>query len=254
MFAVDSQAAIFRMQTRATRPAQLSAIAFGKAVETLQLRGCEVEILWTPSHIGIEGNVRADEAAEQAANRSTKTREGPKWMSVSHIRTRVSSLKKRQGKQALESSNMGTKYASSGDKDIKTFKKSETTRLIQLRTGHFLSASYKKRRGNEMEDTCTLCNKEAMTRDHLMTRCTTLKKENLDQIRECKLDKSKITGYGLAEERRRKREDPLFWKMKWVRVISNDILERATPEMIIEWQKKTGVGYRLFPRSGEGEG
>lgn len=254
MFGVDSQAAIFRMQTRIPRPAQLSVVVFRKVVETLQLRGCKVEILWTPSHIGIEGNERADMAAEQAARRATRTRERPKWMSISHIRRRVNSLKKREGKQALESSNIGTEYVSSGDKGIKTFKKSETARLIQLRTNHFLSTSYKKGRGNQMEDTCTLCNREAMTRDHLMTRCKTLRGENLDLIRECKLDKFKMTGYGLTEEKRRRREDPVFWKLYWVRMTSNDILEKATPEMIINWQKETGVGYRLFPRSREREG
>jgi hypothetical protein len=61
-----------------------------------------------------------------------------------------------------------------------------------------------------MEDTCTLCNKEAITKDHLMTTCKILRKKNLDLIREYKLDKSRVTGYGLTEERQKRREDPLF--------------------------------------------
>lgn len=60
MFGADSQTAIFRMQTRVPGPTQLSAVVFGKTVEGLQLRGCEVEILYTPSHIRITGNKRAD--------------------------------------------------------------------------------------------------------------------------------------------------------------------------------------------------
>jgi hypothetical protein len=113
-----------------------------------KLRGCKVEILWTPSHIGIKGNKRADMVAEQAAKKATNTREVPKWMSVSYIRRRVNSLKKRKGKQTLEASNIRTEYASSGDKDIRTFKKSETANLIPLRMNDFLYISYKSKRGN----------------------------------------------------------------------------------------------------------
>jgi hypothetical protein len=53
-------------------------------------------------------------------------------------------LKKREKKQALKASNMEVEYAFSENNGIRTFKKSETLRLIQLRTNHFLSASYKK--------------------------------------------------------------------------------------------------------------
>lgn len=48
------------MQTRIPKPVQQSVIVFGKAVEKLQLRKYKVEVLWTPSHIGIEGNNRVD--------------------------------------------------------------------------------------------------------------------------------------------------------------------------------------------------
>lgn len=132
-------------------------------------------------------------------------------ISVSYITRKVNFLKNREKEQALKASNMETKYASSENKNIKTFKKSEILRLILLRTNHFISTLYEKRRGNLIEDTCTICKKEAVSRDHIKTRFIILKKKNLDWIRECKLVKSKMTQYSLIEERRRRRrKDPLF--------------------------------------------
>jgi hypothetical protein len=62
-----------------------------------------------------------------------------------------------------------------------------------------------------------------MTRDHLITRYTILRKKNLDLLKECRLEKSKITRYSLEKKRRRK-ENPLLWRFKWVRVILNNII------------------------------
>lgn len=92
-------------------------------------------------------------------------------------------MKKKKSEQILKASNMEIEYASLGDKNIRTFKKSETIRLIQLRTDHFLSATKKKARGNQMVDACTFYKKEAIIRDYFMTKCTILKKQNLDLLR-----------------------------------------------------------------------
>ncbi|KAI5778056.1 hypothetical protein EDC01DRAFT_596530, partial [Geopyxis carbonaria] len=64
---VDSQAAILRMQTRHIGAAQATACDFGNAVQTLQAKGNQLMVLWTPSHIGIQGNEKADVMAEKAA-------------------------------------------------------------------------------------------------------------------------------------------------------------------------------------------
>lgn len=188
------------------------AVVFRKVVERLQLKGYKIEVLWIPSHIGNTGNKRADEVAEQAARRAKHTYKGPKQRLVSHIRRSVNTLKKRERQHILRASNMGEEYVFSGNKSIKTFKKSETSRLIQYRINHFVSDSYEKRRDNQMENNCTFCRKDAIIRDHLMIRYIILRNKNLDLIKECKLYKSKITGYGLAEKRRR--EDPFFWKLR----------------------------------------
>lgn len=51
-------------QYRIPRLLQLLAIAFEKTVENFYFRVCKEEILWTPSHIRIERNRRADKVAK----------------------------------------------------------------------------------------------------------------------------------------------------------------------------------------------
>jgi hypothetical protein len=67
-------------------------------------------------------------------------------MLISSIGKKVNSLKKKEKKQVLKSYNMRAKYEFLEDKDIKAFKKSEITKLIQQRINNFLSVSCKKRR------------------------------------------------------------------------------------------------------------
>lgn len=45
MFGIDNQVASFKVKTRISKAAQLSAMVFRKKVEKLQLKGCEVEVL-----------------------------------------------------------------------------------------------------------------------------------------------------------------------------------------------------------------
>lgn len=102
---------------------------------------------------------------------------------------------------------MGAEYISSGDKNIRTFKKPEISKLIQLTMNRFLSSIYKRRRSNQIEDTYTFYKKEAIIINHLMVRYIILRGENLDLMRKFKLNKYKITRYSLADERKRKGED-----------------------------------------------
>lgn len=95
--------------------------------------------------------------------------------------------------------------------------------------------------------------KKAIIKDYFMTEYTTLIIKNLDQIKKYKLNRSKTTGYGLAKKRKIRKEDLLLWKLKWVKVISNHIFEKTIQKIIVKWQKKTEVGYRLFQRSGKEE-
>lgn len=153
-------------------------------------------------------------------------------------------MKKKKKQYILKASNIEAEYAFSRDKSIKIFEKSETTRLIQLRTNHFLFilkisrliqlktnnflsasetsrlvqlrtnhflfTSYKKMIGNQIEDVYTFFRKEAIMRNHLILRYITLKMENLDLIRKYKLDIYKITGYDLAEERGKIKKNTLL--------------------------------------------
>jgi ribonuclease HI len=235
---VDSQAAINRMRHRGTGPAQSSAISFGDTARELTKKGCKITIVWTPSHIGIPGNEKADRAAENAAKQEAK--KGPGWMSIANIRRKVNEAKKRDTIRGLEGLTGGKDYVESRRPYMGS--KREGSRMIQLRTGHFLHRTYQMKRGKEVEDRCTFCGTESQTRDHLMTRCKSLKRQNDTMLRRTGLNRQK-RGYGLLH-----RNDKAGMK----RINSRMILERAKDKDIIEWQKKTGVGYRMKPKIGEG--
>ena len=63
----DSTAAMRRMMGDAPGPGQDMAIRAIEIAERLVRRGNTITIRWTPAHVGIEGNERADLAAKEAA-------------------------------------------------------------------------------------------------------------------------------------------------------------------------------------------
>lgn len=56
-------------------------------------------------------NTKEDRAVKPAVRRAKNIREGLNWISISHIRTRVNSFKRKKKKQVLKASNMGAEYA-----------------------------------------------------------------------------------------------------------------------------------------------
>ena len=63
----DSTAAMRRMMGDAPGPGQDMAIRAIEIAESLVQRGNTITIKWTPAHVGVEGNERADLAAKDAA-------------------------------------------------------------------------------------------------------------------------------------------------------------------------------------------
>ena len=66
----DSTAAIGRVRTDASGPAQRFAVAAIEAYDRIHARGDQITIRWVPSHVGIEGNETADRYAMAAADQS----------------------------------------------------------------------------------------------------------------------------------------------------------------------------------------
>ncbi|EIW86219.1 hypothetical protein CONPUDRAFT_29773, partial [Coniophora puteana RWD-64-598 SS2] len=64
---VDSQAAIRATKGCSPTPGHYLVDAVTEAFEDLQDRGHHVRVRWTPGHVGIDGNERADELAKAAA-------------------------------------------------------------------------------------------------------------------------------------------------------------------------------------------
>ncbi|KAJ6453771.1 hypothetical protein C8R45DRAFT_757324, partial [Mycena sanguinolenta] len=66
---VDSQPAIQATQTTNSTPSHWIWDMWHDAVSTLTVRhpGAEITVRWSPGHVGIAGNERADEEARRAA-------------------------------------------------------------------------------------------------------------------------------------------------------------------------------------------
>lgn len=87
-FAIDifcnSQTAINKLKSMDDRECQALKTQIYHKTELLIQQGHKVSIFWVPSHSGLEGNEKADEAAKNAAmERSTQT---ARWSSLSHVK------------------------------------------------------------------------------------------------------------------------------------------------------------------------
>lgn len=74
----------------------------------LHKSGVSIELFWTPAHIGIEGNKRADTLAKRATeNMSRQKRQDPTWRSFTNIRRAVEASKTTVNARSLETINRG---------------------------------------------------------------------------------------------------------------------------------------------------
>jgi ribonuclease HI len=75
---VDNQAAITATGLRRPAPSHYIWDMFHTRLEIIQKRhrNMELEVRWTPGHIGIKGNEEADKEAKKAAERGSSERAG----------------------------------------------------------------------------------------------------------------------------------------------------------------------------------
>ena len=191
-----------RMRGDAPGPGQDMAVRAIEVTERLVQKGNTVQIRWTPAHVGVEGNERADLAAKDAATlpplRGTRRRlslaflgrrikEGvnERWISDTTAR-----LEKRGGSRgAFDGPDKRARPK------IRTLlrktRKGVASRYFQLLSGHSMTAPFLKDRwGWTISDACWWCNGGRQSRDHLFKECKTWEKE----IRELWNAVGKISG------------------------------------------------------------
>src|SRR5580658_2149529 len=88
------------MMTDYLGPGQAIAIDISYRAQKLINKGIEVILQWVPSHIGIEGNERADKAAKEIVGKSIRP-ETERYSSFSYITRKIKAQKQAETKKWL---------------------------------------------------------------------------------------------------------------------------------------------------------
>ena len=148
----DSQAALLRVSTDYLGPGQAIAIDISVRAQTLVDKGIEVILQWVPSHIGIEGNERADKAAKEAAEKPIPPGT-ERYSSFSYITRKIKARKQTETKEWLdkkiykgERKKRDRTYSLFGplklDPQVSIAEKPLARRFYQLKIGHAITAAY----------------------------------------------------------------------------------------------------------------
>jgi hypothetical protein len=219
------------------------AIDISAKAQTLIDKGIEVILQWVPSHIGIEGNERADKAAKEAAGKPT----APgleRYRSFSYIARKIKAQKQAETKEWLhkktykgESKKRDRAYSLSGpskqDPQVSIAEKPLARRFYQLKTGHAITASYLYRIKRSSTENCWWCNAAKQDIDHLFFECRKWVKQRRTLYSD--LAREKIERPRMSEDRPKNR---LFNTPKAVKPI-------------LDFLKATDIGRR--PRDDEEE-
>ena len=152
-----------------------------------------IELKWIPSHTGIEGNERADNAAKEAAL-ARGAANGPRGPTPRRAPTLKSALKAKihaaceeEWKTAWNEGNTGghlrritlRRHTDSGPKLYSSIKsRQHTAWLSRLRTGHCPLNKYRHRHQIVDDPTCQQCNNGNIeTVEHYLLRCATYTEE-----------------------------------------------------------------------------
>lgn len=250
---MDAQAAMGRLRHTRNGKGQVWAMAWHRMVKELNAAEVPVEMIWTPAHIGVEGNEAADKHAKLAAQseQSRKTRAGPGFNSLAFLRRKMGERKRNFAAESLGRMNMGTHYASTGhfegcphmvkkwNNDLKEVEivalpplKRMSARMCQFRSGHMLNKSYLRRIG-KLEPggdvSCGFCqSSEPQTRDHLLLRCAATRAAADDHL---------WPSVGVVGSRRTRNRKKKQWTAK-------RLLKEVKPEALWKFLEQTPVGRR----------
>ena len=184
----DSTAAMRRLMGDAPGPGQDMAIHAIDIAERIVQRGNTITIRWTPAHVGVEGNERADRAAKDAATlpplRGVRDR-----VSLAYQKRRITEevtkswLEDTRKRRSEERSRGAYKEPGNGAKprirrELRKARKGVASRFFQLLSGHAMIAPFLKEKWKWIDsDICWWCEKKRQSRDHLFKECIAWKEE-----------------------------------------------------------------------------
>jgi ribonuclease HI len=209
----DSQAALKRAATDRLGPGQAIALDIRAQAQALMDNGVEVTLQWVPSHIGIDGNEKADEAAKEAA-KNPSVPEAERYSSFSYISRKIRAQKQSETMDWLYKTTYkgGNKkrnraYSLSGlskpDPLVSSAAKPVAKRFYQLKMGHAITASYLCRIKKSSSQKCWWCNAAKQDIEHLFFECRRWTRER--QTLYSDLAREKIDRPRMSEDRPKNR-------------------------------------------------
>ena len=144
--------------------------------------GTSITLRWVPSHIGIEGNERADQAAKKAAGK-TLVAPNDRYSSFSYIARATKAKKAAETEQWLEARiakaqlkyGRGRAYKLPKKKalDPQPFEvhKGLASRFFQLKIGHAITAGYLYQIKKRDSRACWWCSNNRQDIEHLLFHC-----------------------------------------------------------------------------------
>jgi ribonuclease HI len=169
--------------------------------------GIQVEYRWVPSHEGVEGNEKADEAAKAAAinkdGEALRLREKFKGWSMARVQRTVTEAKWKETEEWWKAkfNSKRKRYKLNKKRRMHRLlgeaKKKIAGRYFQLKVGHALTGVYLERIKKKEGPECLWCGHKRQTTEHLFKWCPKWRKQQDNLWRrlrkKCKWkDKTKI--------------------------------------------------------------
>ena len=202
----DSKAAILSLQNFTSNQNQEVSFCYNTLLQLLQ-NGYEIQLVWTPAHVGIQGNEMADKHAKIAAAQPLDCLEGNEYKELRAIRGGL--RKRRFGllKDLIHGQLVAQKKHNHFDSKIYSkLKKRNCNLLFRFRSGHVSTNARLFRIGKIDSPVCKACNLKNETVHHYLIECPFYERLRKDMRIICQKEKlgslnvSLMLGIGINDD------------------------------------------------------